>query len=287
MTGRLPKTDLHMHTTVSDGTDTPELIVKNVKAAGIGFFSVTDHDAVKTGSIIKSLLKDKDPVFIPGVEFSCRDEKGKYHVLGYGFDPENPALLEVVKHGHDLRMSKVTVRLDFLAKEFGFTFPDDEIKKLLSADNPGKPHIGNLMVKYGYAETKEQAIKEYVDKMRFKAGHISPEEAINGIIKGGGVAVLAHPFYGSGDEIIIGDEMDERMRRLVGMGIEGIEAFYSGFSAKLRRDALALAEKYDLLVTAGSDYHGSNKLVKLGDTGLHEDDETPERLLRFAERMNI
>lgn len=129
-----------------------------MREADIGVFSVTDHDAVKSGKIIRGLLRSGDPVFIPGVEFSCKDENGKYHILGYGFDPENEQINALVDHAHALRMKKVTARLDFLRSEFGFAFSKEEISRLLSLDNSGKPHIGNLMVKYGYAETKETAV---------------------------------------------------------------------------------------------------------------------------------
>ena len=95
--------------------------------------------------------------------------------------------------------------------------------------------------------------------------------------------MIAHPFYGSGDELIVGEEMEKRLRRLIIYGLKGIEAFYSGFPEKLRRQSLSLADRYDLLVTAGSDYHGENKLVKLGDTGLPAGGELPERLRRFLE----
>ena len=275
------KIDLHMHTTVSDGTDTPAQLLENIRSVGIGIFSVTDHDAVKSGQIIRDLLREGDPVFIPGVEFSCKDEGGKYHILGYGFDPESAGVLDVVEHGHSLRMEKVTARLALLKTEFGFSFPDEEVAKLLSLDNPGKPHIGNLMVKYGFADSKEKAINDYLNRLPFKSGHVRPEEAISGILAGGGIPVLAHPFYGSGDELILGKDMEARLDRLQKYGIRGIEAYYSGFSEKLRKEAERLADKYDLLITAGSDYHGKNKLVNLGDTGLSEENECPERLRRF------
>ncbi len=287
MTDKYGNIDLHMHTTVSDGTDTPEQILKKVTAAGIGVFSVTDHDAVKANGIIRSLLKSGGPLFIPGVEFSCRDEAGKYHILGYGADPEAPGFRDVLEYGHDLRIKKVLVRLDFLKIEFGFSFPQEEIEALLSLDNPGKPHIGNLMVKYGFAETRDQAIRDFLNRIRFKSEYVRPEKAISGILAGGGIPVLAHPFYGSGDDLILGEDMENRIRRLKEFGLRGIEAYYSGFSEKLRGIALSLAEKYDLLVTAGSDYHGENKLVKLGDTGLVSGEEYPEGLRRFLERFFV
>ena len=151
--------DFHMHTVISDGTDTPEEILSGVKKAGIGLFSVTDHDAIKSSEIIPKHLWGETVRFVPGVEFSCKDEEGKYHILGYGYDPASPAIRTVVAYGHRLRMKKVTARLDFLKTKFGFVFPEEELSRLLALDNPGKPHIGNLMVKYGYAETKEEAIR--------------------------------------------------------------------------------------------------------------------------------
>ncbi len=281
------KIDLHMHSTVSDGTDTPEELLGKVRDKGLKMFALTDHDAAKGVGMIRKVLAPGDPALLSGVEFSCRDEEGKYHILGYGYDPENPAFRKVVEAGHDLRMQKVTARLGFLRDAFGFAFPADEIRSLLSMDNPGKPHIGNLMVKYGYAATKEQAIKEFINKKHFHNAYIGPEEAIRGILQGGGVPVLAHPAFGSGDELIVGEEMDRRLRRLMDYGLQGVEAFYSGFTPKLREETLAFAEKYSLYVTAGSDYHGKNKLIVLGDTELDQATEIPDGMRRFLERVGM
>ena len=270
-----------MHTTVSDGTDTPEEIVARVRDAGIGLFSVTDHDAVKAAQIIPALLTEGDPDFITGAEFSCRDEEGKYHILGYGYDPDAEAMRELVRTGHGYRIGKVRRRLDFLKSEFGFSFPEEELRELFALDNPGKPHIANLMVRHGYAETKEQAIKEFINRIRFRTEYVRPEEAIRGILGAGGIPVLAHPSYGDGDQLILGEEMDARIRRLTDLGLQGLEAYYSGFPPRLRREILAYAERYGLYVTAGSDYHGTNKLVPLGDTGLDFEEERAEGLQRF------
>ena len=275
------KIDLHMHTTVSDGSDTPTELISHVKAAGIGLFSVTDHDAIKGCGIVMDSLAEGDPGFITGVEFSTRDEHGKYHILGYDYEPGSKAILDIVEKGHSLRMKKVTGRLEFLKKEFGFEFPEEEIQNLLKLDNPGKPHIGNMMVKYGYCESKDRAIDEYINKLHYKSEYIRPEEAIKGILDAGGIPVLAHPIYGSGDEIILGPELEDRIKRLMEFGIKGVEAFYSGFSPKMTADMLALAERYDLYVTAGSDYHGTNKTVILGDTGLDNVTELPAGMKKF------
>ncbi len=279
------KIDLHMHSTISDGTDTPEELLQHVRDAGISLFALTDHDDVKGYGMIRKVIRTDDPQLLSGVEFSCRDRKGKYHILGYGFDPDSPPIRQVVEKGHGFRMQKVTMRLDFLRTEFGFTFPEKEICNLLSLDNPGKPHIGNLMVKYGYAQSRNEAIDRYIDLAPVRDEYISPEEAIQGILQGGGIPVLAHPAFGSGDEIIIGDAMDRRLRRLIGFGLQGVEAFYSGFTLKLQAETLSFAEKYGLYVTAGSDYHGKNKLIAPGDTKLDRVQAIPEQMKRFLREV--
>ncbi len=289
---RIGKMDLHMHSSVSDGTDSPQEIIVAVKKAGLSVFSLTDHDATKGCRIIRKQLeepgkKGKGLTFIPGVEFSCKDEEGKYHILGYGYDLDAEPIKTVVNKGHAYRMRKVLARLASVKDTFGFSFPKEEIDKLLAMDNPGKPHIGNLMVKYGYAKTKEAAIKDYLNKLRVASQSVRPEEAISGILESGGIPVLAHPSFGDGDQLIIGEEMEKRLLRLIGLGIRGVEAFYSGFSPKLRNEMLSLADRYDLYVTAGSDYHGRNKLVELGDTGMDADESVPAGMKRFLEAITL
>lgn len=281
------KIDLHMHSTVSDGTDAPETLLERVREAGIELFALTDHDAVKGCGRVRRALRDGDPQFLNGVEFSCRDEEGKYHILGYGYDAESPSIQSVVQKGHDLRMKKVAARLDFIRKAFGFTFPEEETRHLLALDNPGKPHIGNLMVKYGYAKSKEQAIDEYLNQAKIHSEYIRPEEAIEGILGAGGIPVLAHPPFGSGDELILGGEMESRLRRLVGFGLRGMECFYSGFTPKLQADMLSFAEEYGLYVTAGSDYHGKNKIVAIGNTHIASVPEIPDGMRRFLEEVGF
>ncbi len=277
--------DLHMHTAVSDGTDTPEEIIEKVKAAGIELFSITDHDGVKGCVTVLERLVDGDPAFITGAEFSCRDGDGHYHILAYGYDPNAGPMVDLIELGHGYRMSKLGKRLAFLESEFGFTFSREDTDALYALDNPGKPHIGNLMARYGYAPSKEDAIEKYINRFHAKSENVRPEEAIRAIRGAGGIAVLAHPSFGRGDDIIIGDDMDRRLKKLIDYGLQGVEAFYSGFTPKLQAEMLGFAERYGLYITAGSDYHGRNKLVRLGDTNLPDAEEYPDGLLRFLEAV--
>ena len=282
------KIDLHIHSTVSDGTDTPEQILEKVRKAGIELFSITDHDAVTAGPVIQELRREGDPLFITGVEFSCKDSEGKYHILGYGFDPRADAIRTIVEQGHSYRMDKVHARLDFLKEAYGFDFSEQDRDRLLALDNPGKPHIGNLMAKYGYAKSKDLAISEYINKCTYKSRYVTPKQAIDGILDSGGIPILAHPPYGNGSDLITGEKLRERVRRLKKTGLQGIEGYYSRYRQELRAELLAMAEEEedlkDFYITAGSDYHGTNKPVALGETGCRNAAEGPGGLRRFLEK---
>ena len=285
------KVDLHLHTLISDGTDSLKEIIENVRKAELDLFSVTDHDSIKAGIMIPPMLAAIEPeqrtAFVRGIEFSCEDEMGKYHILGYGYDPDVPGIAEVVAEGHEMRMKKTKARLEFLQKEFQFWFSEEEINELLSKDNPGKPHIANLMIQHDYAETIQDAIKNYINKREFRNEHVRPADAIHGILKSGGIPVLAHPTYGDGDDLILGEEMEQRLQHLIGFGLAGVEAYYSGFSPKIQSECLAFADQFDLYVTAGSDYHGGNKMIEIGWTNLEDMAEAPPGLLRFLQDVDI
>ena len=278
------KIDLHLHTVISDGSDTPEELLEKIREQGIQMYSITDHDAVLGCEKTRTILQEGDPLFIPGVEFSCRDEFGKYHILGYGYDPEAEPVRRIVETGHRYRMEKVKGRLKILREKEGIVFSDDEIRKLLALNNPGKPHIGILMVRHGFADTIARAIW-IIDQLHYRGSYVRPGEAIRGILESGGIPVLAHPVFGSGSEIITGEEMDERLRYLIGYGLQGVEAFYSRYSEEMVGEMLMYAEKYELYVTAGSDYHGVNKQVRLGQTRWDPAMGIPEGMRRFFDAV--
>ena len=283
----LYKIDLHIHSTISDGTDTPEELLSKVKAAGIGLFSLTDHDAIAGAEMVKKKRGPDDPLFISGAEFSCRDVFGKYHILGYGYDSSASAICSLVEKGHLMRLNKIRERLAYIKEHFGFKFASDDISELLSNNNPGKPHLANLMVKYGYAENKEDAFSRFLNRIKIPSKYIRPEEAITSILSSGGIPVLAHPSFGSGEEYIFGEEMDQRIQRLMDYGLKGLEAYYSGFLPRLQNEILGFAEKYDLYVTAGSDYHGKNKNIYIGENNLDDIRDAAKGVHDFLDAVEL
>lgn len=282
------KMDMHMHSIVSDGTDSPLELIQKVADAGIELFSLTDHDAIAGSLEIQKELKKQNQhnlIFVPGVEFSARDKKGKYHILGYNYSADSQPIQQVVEKAHHMRLDKVSRRLRFIEDEFGFKFSEVDLKKLMANHNPGKPHIANMMVEYGYAKNRNEAIREYLNKKRFPNMYLSPKEVIHAIVESGGIPILAHPSYGDGDQIIVGEEMRHRIEHLMRYGLQGLEAYYSGFTPKLEKECLDFAKEYQLYVSAGSDYHGTNKLEELGQTGLDDTDDGVQELYNFLEQI--
>lgn len=282
----MSKVDLHMHTVFSDGTDTPEELFACVKEAGITCFAITDHDSIKSSRFMTEYLSETaSPSIncIAGVEFSCKDELGKYHILGYGYDPDGDAIHSIVDKGHQLRMVKLNERIRLLKEQYAVAFTEEEIATLQNLENPGKPHLAELMVRNGYAPNKRVAFSKYLNKIHASSEYIRPEEAIEGIVRSGGIAVLAHPSLGSGDESIEGDELVARVLRLKEMGLCGVEAFYSKFDENRTSELLDIAKRHSLYVTAGSDYHGRNKNVKLGETGVLDPENIPAPMIRFLQ----
>ena len=277
--------DLHMHSTVSDGTDTPEEILKAVKQAGIKMFAVTDHDTFDACAMIRRLLAPGDPVYVNGIEFSCKDEEGQYHILGYRFDEEDPGIRHVVEQGHLYRRNKMQARLDHLKSEFGIEFSKDDVENVRNMQSGGKPHLANLLVKYGHAGSVNEAFHRFLNKLHTGAEYVRPEEAIEGILSAGGIPVLAHPSFGSGNELVFGENMNRRLKRLTGFGLQGVEAFYSGFTPEIQQEMLDFAGQYELYISAGSDYHGLNKTVKLLENHLGDPNNGPEGLKRFLDEL--
>ena len=275
--------DLHMHSTASDGTDTPEALLAKVREEGLDIFALTDHDTYVGASKIQSLLKPGDPRFIPGIEFSCEDEDGKCHLLGYAYRSGETPVRRVARESHERRLRKVDVRLKYLRDTYGFHFDESDRQSLLAQSNPGKPHIARLMMGKGFASSISEAIDLYMGHFPKTEKPLDAGEAVRAVRESGGIPVLAHPVYGSGNSHLGRELLERRIRRLLREGLMGLETWYSTYTAGERALVTELAETFGLLQSAGSDYHGKNKTILLGQTGLPEQGELPEPLLRLLE----
>lgn len=260
MTGRI---DLHMHSTASDGTDTPEAILEKVRQAGLRVFSLTDHDAIDGCARLEPLVP-ADMVFFRGVEFSCLTPAGKCHILGYQYRPDAPSMDRALEAGRALRLAKLTRRLDHLRAVSGIVFSPAELDWLHSLSSPGKPHLAQLIVGQGKAADRTEAIHRYLDGIPGGDARIEAALAIEGIAGAGGVPVWAHPLGGEGEAHLTPAEFAAQFAVLRDLGIRGIECCYSRYTAEEVDFLLDQARTHGLLISGGSDYHGAAKNIPLG-----------------------
>jgi predicted metal-dependent phosphoesterase TrpH len=259
------KFDLHLHTTASDGSDTPSELIALAKEAGLTVISVTDHDTL-AGCIEAIRIPQSEVRIVTGIEFSCHhlgEEDFDCHILGYGFDPESPELLRAIAHGRAMRLEKLELRLKYLDERHGITFDKDELDWLRSLNSAARPHLARLLIKRGLADSVADAIDRYLKGDGFPDDRIDTGEAISAIISAGGIPVYAHPIGGEREERLTIPELEVRVRALIPLGLGGLECYYSRYSALDEKLLIDFAKSYGLLVSAGSDYHGRNKTVEL------------------------
>lgn len=250
---------MHLHTAFSDGTFTPEDLIKEAKRAGLAAISVVDHDTVDAMPFVSEIAEKNGIELIPGIELSCQHENSEIHLLGYFIDYKNKGLIEKLDVFKKTRVERVYRIIEKL-KELGLDLRPETVFGITNkASSISRLHIARAMVKDGLVASIEEAFRKYIgDKspahvLGFK---LSPREAINLVKEFGGIPVLAHPYTIRDDTVLSG---------IIEAGIMGLEIYYPEHSQSLINFYLQLAKEKDLLVTGGSDCHGTVKPeVKMG-----------------------
>lgn len=263
--------DLHTHTTASDGQYTPSELVQMAKSHGLAAIAVTDHDTVDGLQEAVTAGEQWGLRVIPGIELSAR-EYPTFHILGYGFAPDAPALQELCRRMKARRDERNPRVLAFL-REKGIELSLAEVTELAGGDIIGRPHFAQAMVRRGYVSSNREAFERYLDTEEYhqkvERGKPSARVCIEAIKASGGKVSLAHPY-----QIGIGDgELDKLVEQLTGFGLDAIECYYPKYSPEQQAFYLRLAEKHRLHQTGGSDFHGERVKpeVKLGSYGLDLD----------------
>jgi 3',5'-nucleoside bisphosphate phosphatase len=255
--------DLHMHSTYSDGSLTPEQLVDHAVAAGLTAIALTDHDCTGgLGRLMAACAKSK-LVGVTGVEISAEIKRGTLHMLGYFIEQGNAgleAILARIREGREDRNGVILTKLNAL----GLALTWDEVASYAGEDVVGRPHFAQAMLAHGYVTTKDEAFEKYLAKGRpayVDRFRLMPKESIAAIRDAGGVAVLAHPFTLELEK----KALREAVAELRDVGLQGIEVHYSEHSPDQTRDYLELAMNLGLAVTGGTDFHGaSNPEIRLG-----------------------
>ena len=259
----MKQVDLHVHTTASDGTDTPAQVVEQAHALGLSAVAITDHDTVSGIAEAQQAGQRLGIEVIPGIEISADYKGERAHIVGLFLDPDAEALLTVTQWAvseRRRRNEKIVTAMQF----DGIDISMDALRAANPDSVIGRPHIADRLVQLGMAESVSDAFDKYLldgrpyyrDKER-----ISLEGAADCIRAAGGIAIIAHPLqYG-----YQGGELDAYIRTALEAGCIGFEAYYSEHSAGEQAALLALAEQLHVHVSGGSDYHGSRKPhIRLG-----------------------
>jgi predicted metal-dependent phosphoesterase TrpH len=250
--------DLHTHTIYSDGSEHPRQLINMAHAAGACAVAVTDHDTVGGLQEARTAANDLAMEFINGIEISAEYSPGTMHILGYYIDDTSDLLnatLTELRMARDRRNPQIAARLQSL----GFDISYEEVAKLAGNEVVGRPHFARVLVEKGCAESIQEAFNRflakgaaaYVEKRR-----LSPAESIDLIHKAGGAAVLAHPYQ---LKLAALADVEALLVELASMGLDGVEAIYSRHKPAERQAYAEMAERLGLIVTGGSDFHGTYK----------------------------
>lgn len=256
--------DLHSHTNYSDGDLSPMELINLAIKKNVGTLAITDHDTIEG---IKNVDKNDELIvksgikIIDGIELSAKVSKGRMHILGYDIDLNNRELNDKMRDLKDNSLNSVLSVMEQIKRDYGIVFHYDDIRDLVNAHhNLGRPDLAKLCIKYGYANSVQDAFDKYLieahKKTRQSSKGIDYKECLNLILNSGGIPVLAHPksLELSEKEFLI------LLKDMIKHGLKGIEVYHSSHTSNEMDYYLNIAKKYNLLISGGSDFHG--KTVK-------------------------
>ena len=265
--------DLHLHTTYSDGTWTPQEVVVAAVGRGVTLIAITDHDDVGGVLPAQTAAQGTGVTVISGVEINTEVGKEDVHILGYGFSADAPALREGLQGLRDSRLERMHKMLDRLAT-LGYPLSAERALEIAGHGSVGRPHVARALMEAGYVADLGEAFDRlignrgpaYIPRSTF-----SPEAAIALIHRAGGVASLAHPGK-------LGDPM-RFIRRLKEVGLDALEAYHSDHLPRVTERFVYWAQQFGLQVTGGTDSHGpgGSRVVPVGAVPIP--DEVGEKFL--------
>jgi hypothetical protein len=257
--------DLHCHSTASDGTLSPTQVVRLAVESGLSALALTDHDTIGGIAEAAAEAKAQNLDFLPGIEISCEyPHPGTMHLLGYGIDPDSTVLRDLTTTliaGRDNRNPRIIAKL----QELGVSITMEEVENESGGVVVGRPHIAAILLRKGYVSSIKNAFDKYLAPgglAYFDKERLTARQAISMIRQSRGLPVLAHPIQ-------LRTENDAQLERvikdLLDLGLAGIEVIHSDHDDALIEKYTRIAGRYALLMTGGSDFHGTNKKdIQLG-----------------------
>lgn len=265
--------DLHIHTDFSDGTMSPEQVVKEASKLNLHTIAITDHDTVDAIEIAQIVGNMEGVDVIPAIELSSNYSSTDIHLLGYFIDIKNSAFLEKLaelRSERVERIKKITKKL----RALGVNIEHQEVFDVSKEGSPGRMHIADVLCSKGYCNSIRESFQKYLSDngpAYVPKEALTLKDAIELIISSDGVPVLSHPGTNKRDTLI---------PKMVEYGLQGIEVYYPTHQPEAVKRYKRIAKKYDLVVTGGSDCHGTRKPeIALGSIKIDDDlvDKIKER----------
>lgn len=255
--------DLHVHTRASDGLLSPEEVVYWASKKNLAAIAITDHDTIDGIQEALDYGKKYNVEVIPGIEINTDYKGSEVHILGYYIDYKDPWFKNILKKISSARFDRAKIIIEKLNK-LGLSITLEEVLEISGEASIGRPHIARVLVNKGLAYNNKEVFDKYIGIKgpayadRYK---ITPSTAIAYILKNGGIPVLAHPGLIKDLTII---------KELVDNNLQGLEVFHTKHNGDMVKFLLDLAKKYDLIITGGSDCHGSltNGVPLLGSLNI-------------------
>jgi predicted metal-dependent phosphoesterase TrpH len=255
--------DLHTHSSVSDGTETPTELVEAAVAAGLGTVAITDHDSTAGWAEAFAAASSTGLTVIPGMELSTNLGPASVHMLAYLFDPEDATIAAETARIRDGRLHRAERIVERIAVDYSITW-DDVLAQSVDGGTLGRPHIADALVAKGLVSDRSAAFESI---LHWRSGYYekyyapSPLDGVRMIVAAGGVPVLAHPATRGRYRVI-----EERViAELVDAGLFGLEIHHRDNTEDGKVRLRELAAKYDLVITGSSDYHGEGKPNRLAE----------------------
>jgi predicted metal-dependent phosphoesterase TrpH len=255
--------DLHTHSSVSDGTETPTQLIRAAVAAGLSTVAITDHDSTAGWQEAFAAAAGTGLQVVPGMELSTNYGPASVHMLAYLFDPSDAEIVAETARIRDGRLHRAERIVDRIAADYDLTW-DDVLAQSTDGATIGRPHIADALVSKGHVPTRSAAFESI---LHWRSGYYekyyapTPIEGVRMIVAAGGVPVLAHPAtHGRWRALEDGAIAD-----LVDAGLAGLEIDHRDNSPQGKRWLHKLADRYGLIVTGASDYHGEGKPNRLGE----------------------
>lgn len=276
--------DLHAHSTASDGTDSPTALVKAARDAGLDVVALTDHDTT-VGWAEAAAAVPAGLTLVPGLELSCRwappdgGRPTELHLLGYLVDPTHRGLDATLMALRDSRLGRAERMTERMAAD-GLPVRWERVSELAGNASVGRPHIARTLVEAGVVSSVDEA---FATLLRTGSPYHEPKQDVDAlagvrlVTDAGGVAVFAHPLA-RGRGRVVGDDV---ILAMVGAGLAGLEVDHPDHAPEDREHLRRLAAELGLLATGSSDYHGTNKRVRVGEGG-HTSPEAYEALVARA-----